>query len=525
MPTDSEYLARHNFMPSQNHSKIAKNTLLLYFRMILVMLITFYTSRVVLSRLGVNDYGIYNVVGGIVMMFSIVSASLSSAISRFLTFELGRNNESKLKTIFSSSIIIQACLGLIIVILVETIGVWFLNNKMNISPERMVAANWVLQCSALAFIVNMLSVPYNAAIIAHEKMQAFAYVSILEVSLKLGIAFLLYIPWFDSLIVYAALIVISSLIIRLAYAIYCKQHFQECHFFLVFDKNLLKEMFAFSGWTFIGSTSSILRDQGVNIVINLFCGTAVNAARGIAMQVYNAIHGFSQNFILAVNPQIIKSYACGDIDYMFNLSFRSSRFSFYLLFCISLPLIIQMNWLLSFWLETVPEFTLQFSIWILIFGMTEAISVPLQYVNQASGKVKVYQLVIGGIQMLNFPLSYLLLWLNFSPVSVFVLAVLISLICLVARLLILHKEVELRIFTFCNDVLLKIIIVSIFGTIIPFTLFYFWNPTLVLSRITLMLITFASACLASYYLGCQKSERDFISRKIESALKRLPHNA
>ncbi|MDE6636918.1 MAG: lipopolysaccharide biosynthesis protein, partial [Muribaculaceae bacterium] len=220
-------------MPSQNHSKIAKNTLLLYFRMILVMLITFYTSRVVLSRLGINDFGIYNVVGGIVMMFSIVSASLSSAISRFLTFELGRNNESKLKTIFSSSIIIQAGLGLIIILLVETIGVWFLNNKMNISPERMVAANWVLQCSALAFLVNMLSVPYNAAIIAHEKMQAFAYVSILEVSLKLGIAFLLYIPWFDSLIVYAVLIVISSLIIRLAYAIYCKQHFQECHFFLV----------------------------------------------------------------------------------------------------------------------------------------------------------------------------------------------------------------------------------------------------------------------------------------------------
>ncbi|MDE6637650.1 MAG: lipopolysaccharide biosynthesis protein, partial [Muribaculaceae bacterium] len=317
----------------------------------------------------------------------------------------------------------------------------------------------------------------------------------------------------------------SSLIIRLAYAIYCKQHFQECHFFLVFDKNLLKEMFAFSGWTFIGSTSSILRDQGVNIVINIFCGTAVNAARGIAMQVYNAIHGFSQNFILAVNPQIIKSYACGDIDYMFSLSFRSSRFSYYLLFCISLPLIIQMNWLLTFWLEIVPEFTLQFSIWVLIFGMTEAISMPLQYVNQASGKVKVYQLVIGGIQMLNFPLSSLLLWLNFSPVSVFVLAVFISLICLFARLLILHKELELPIFTFCKDVLLKIIIVSIFGTIIPLTILYFWNPTLVLSRITLMLIAFASACFSSYYLGCQKSERDFISRKIESALNRLTHNA
>lgn len=508
-------------MSLEKHSRIAKNTLLLYFRMILVMLISFYTSRVVLARLGINDYGIYNVVGGLVMMFSIVSASLSSAISRFLTFELGRKNVSKLALIFSTAIVIQVFLSVIIVILVETVGVWFLNHKMNISPERIIAANLVLQCSAVTFVINMLSLPYNAAIIAHEKMQAFAYISILEVSLKLGIAFLLYIHWFDSLIVYAVLTVFAALIIRLTYAAYCKRHFNECHFIRGFDKSLLKEMFTYSGWTFIGSSSSILRDQGVNIVINLFCGTALNAARGVAMQIYNAIHGFSQNFILAVNPQIIKSYASGEKTFMFNLAFRSSRFSFYLLFCISLPIIIEINWIFSLWLTVVPDYSVPFSVWMLIFGMTESLSVPLQYINQATGKIKIYQLTVGGIQLLNFPLSYLLLRSKFSPVSVFILSVFISIICLGARLIILHYNVGLSIPTFCKDVMMRILAVSLVGTILPFSLLIFWDPQPVIGRLSLMLIALSTAMLSSYFIGCQKTERQFISKKITTILSVL----
>lgn len=512
-------------MPSENNKRIAKNTLFLYLRMILVMLISLYTSRVVLSRLGVNDYGIYNVVGGIVSMFSILSASLSSAISRFLTFELGRNNDKRLRDIFSTSVIIQGLLGLLIVLLVEFVGVWFLNHKMNISVERVVAANWVLQCSTVTFVVNMLSVPYNAAIIAHEKMQAFAYVSLLEVSLKLGIAFLLYIAWFDSLIVYAVLVVFASLIIRMTYAAYCKRHFEECKFKFVFDRDLLKDMLSFSGWNFIGSSSAILRDQGVNIIINLFFGTAVNAARGIAMQVYNAVHGFSQNFILAVNPQIIKSYASGKIDYMFHLAFRSARFSYYLLFCISLPLILQINWLLGLWLTVIPKYTASFSVLVLIFGMMEAISIPLQYINQATGKIKIYQLVVGGMQMLNFPIAYLLLWMDFSPVSVFVLSIVISIGCLFARLGILHHSVGLPVGIFCKDVIRRVFFVTLLGSSIPIGLMFAWNPIMLSSRIMFLFIGFIMACLASLYVGCDKAERAFITDKLIGLLNKFRKNA
>lgn len=512
-------------MPSENNNRIAKNTILLYFRMILVIVITFYTSRVVLNRLGANDYGVYSVVGGIVTMFSILSASLSSAISRFLTYELGKKNEDRLKTIFSTSVIIQGLLGLLITILLETGGVWFLYNKMNINPERMVAANWVLQCSAITFVINMLSVPYNAAIIAHEKMQAFAYISLLEVSLKLGIAFLLYVSWFDSLIVYAILIAATSVIIRIAYGIYCKRHFKECKLEWAFDKRILKDMLSYSGWNFIGSSSAILRDQGVNIIINIFCGTVVNAARGVAMQINTAVHGFSQNFLLAVNPQIIKSYASGDMKYVFNLAFRSSRFSYYLLFCLSLPLIVDMKWILNLWLTDVPEYTASFSVLVLILGMVETLSIPLMYINQAYGKIKVYQLTVGGIQMLNFPLAYLLLWMKFSPNSVFVLSIVISLICIVARLAMLRYQVKLPVRRFFNDVLAKCLEVTIIGTLIPVITLLLFTPSNFVSHAGIILLAFISACASSYFIGCNAEEKQFIEEKANMAIKKLKHNA
>lgn len=512
-------------MPLEDSKRIAKNTLLLYFRMIFVMLISLYTSRVVLSQLGVADYGIYNVVGGIVAMFSILSASLSSAISRFLTFELGRKNEIKLQTIFSTSVIIQGVLGLIIVILVESIGVWFLNAKMNIAPNRMYAANWVLQCSIITFTVNMLSIPYNAAIIAHEKMKAFAYVSVLEVALKLGIAFLLYITWFDSLIAYAILLMLASIIIRITYALYCKRNFIECRFKRIFDRSLLKEMLSFSGWNFIGTSSAILRDQGVNIVLNLFCGTTVNAARGVAMQVYGAVHGFSQNFIIAVNPQIIKSYATGETMSMFNLAFRSSRFAYFLLFCISLPLILQMQWLLHIWLEVVPQYTVSFSILVLIFGMTEAISLPLQYVNQATGRIKKYQLTVGGLQMLNFPIAYLLLWCAMPPTSVFILAIIISVLCLIARTIILKRQIHFPMLKFYKEVITRITGVTIVGGIVPVLLIYLHSPTTIIERIGIMGVSITTAGIASLLIGCNASERNLLASTISKVLRKIKIHA
>lgn len=487
------------------------------------MAITLYTSRVVLKQLGENDFGIYNVVGGIVSMFSIVSASLTSAISRFITYELGRGKEDKLRIIFSTSVFIQLGLWIVIAVLVETIGVWFLNNKMTIAPERMYAAHWVLQCSVVTFGVNMLSIPYNAAIIAHEKMQAFAYVSILEVVLKLIVAFMLYIKTFDSLIMYAILLVIASLIVRLSYSVYCRRHFKECKLERRFDKNVLREMLSYSGWNFIGTSSAILRDQGVNIVINLFCGTAVNAARGIAVQVNNAVHGFSQNFMLAVNPQIIKSYASGQKDYMFNLAFRSAKMSYFLLFCLSLPLILEMPWILGLWLTVVPDNTAVFSSLILIFGMSEAISLPLQYMNQATGKIKVYQLTVGGLQMLNFPIAYLLLWFGFLPDSVFVLAIVLSQICLAARLLILRRTLGLSVRKFMMTVYLPVIMVTIIGSIIPVATAVLITSDNILIRLVICLTGFISAVVTAFFIGCNKDERKFVTAetfKLFSKIKR-----
>ena len=263
---------------SANNKRIAKNTLLLYFRMLFMMAVSLYTSRVVLNALGVEDFGIYNVVGGVVAMFSMLSGSLSAAITRFITYELGKGNQENLKKIFSSSVTIQIGLAILIIVVAEAIGVWFLNMKMNIPDVRITAANWVFQFSILTFAVNLISVPYNASIIAHERMSAFAYISILEAIGKLAIVFLIVISPMDKLIFYAILMCAVALIVRLAYGVYCKRHFEECTYHFIFDRDLLKHMFGFAGWNFIGATSAVLRDQGGNVVINLFCGPAANAA-------------------------------------------------------------------------------------------------------------------------------------------------------------------------------------------------------------------------------------------------------
>lgn len=310
---------------SANNKRIAKNTLLLYFRMLFMMAVSLYTSRVVLNALGVEDFGIYNVVGGVVAMFSMLSGSLSAAITRFITYELGKGNQENLKKIFSSSVTIQIGLAILIIVVAEAIGVWFLNMKMNIPDVRITAANWVFQFSILTFAVNLISVPYNASIIAHERMSAFAYISILEAIGKLAIVFLIVISPMDKLIFYAILMCAVALIVRLAYGVYCKRHFEECTYHFIFDRDLLKHMFGFAGWNFIGATSAVLRDQGGNVVINLFCGPAANAARGIAFQVNNAISGFVTNFMTALNPQITKSYAAGDRKYMMTLIFQGAR--------------------------------------------------------------------------------------------------------------------------------------------------------------------------------------------------------
>ena len=306
---------------SLSGTKIVKNTIVLYFRMFLLMLISLYTSRVVLYLLGEDDFGIYNVVGGVVAMFAILSQSLSTAISRFLTFELGRNNSERLSDIFSASLMVQILLAFILIIVAEPLSIWFLNTRMQIPPERLSAANWVLQSSLIIFAINLVGVTFNSAIIAHEKMSAFAYISLFEAVLKLSVAFLLGASSFDKLKTYAVLMLVVDLIIKSIYIIYCYRSFEECRCGPKYNHKLLKEIGTFAGWNFIGNGVLIINTQGINILTNMFFGVKVNAARGIASQVNNAVQQFVNNFTAALNPQITKSYAMGEYSFMNSLVF------------------------------------------------------------------------------------------------------------------------------------------------------------------------------------------------------------
>lgn len=505
---------------SQNNKRIAKNTLLLYIRMLFSMLISLYTSRVILQTLGVEDYGIYNVVGGVVAMFSIISGSLSAAISRFITYELGRGDTTKLTNIFSSAVIIQIGLSLIIVIFAESIGVWFLNAKMNIPADRMYAANWVLQLSILIFVLGLISVPYNAAIIAHEKMSAFAYIGIFEVSAKLIAVYFLQLFSCDKLILFTILIAVIAAIIRLMYGYYCKRHFEECSYHFIYDHTVLKKMFSFAGWNFIGASSVLLRDTGGNIVINLFCGPAVNAARGIAMQVNNAIFGFSNNFMTAINPQITKSYATGNYQYMMTLIFQGARFSFYMLLLLSLPVIINAYYILTIWLKLVPEHTVFFVRLVLLFSMSECISYPLITTMLATGNIRNYQIAVGGLQMLNLPISYILLRLGFIPESVLIVAIVISQCCLAVRLIMLSKMIGLSVKMYLKTVYLNIIEVTLLSAVLPVFVFYYLDDTFFRFFLTTV-ISLISTSLILLYVGCTKKERLFITQKGKNIIGRI----
>lgn len=504
---------------SANNKRIAKNTLLLYFRMLLTMVVSLYTSRVVLGALGVEDYGIYNVVGGVVAMFSMLSGSLSAAISRFITFELGTGNKDKLKRVFSSSVTIQMGLSAIILVLAETAGLWFLNNKMVIPESRMYAANWVYQLSLLTFVINLISIPYNAAIIAHERMSAFAYISIFEAVSKLVVAYCIVISPIDRLILYAIMLTTIAIIIRLIYGSYCKRKFEECTYHFIYDHDLFKQMFGFAGWNFIGASSALLRDQGGNIVINLFCGPAVNAARGIAVQVNAAIHSFVTNFMTALNPQITKSYASGDQKYLMTLLFQGARLSFYILLLLSLPVIINTHYILKLWLGQVPEHTVLFVQLVLIFGMCESISSPLITAMLATGKIRNYQLVVGGFQMMNLPISYVFLRLGAIPETVLIVAIAISQLCLAARLYMLRGMIGLKARDFIKKVYLNVIIVTVLSSILPFVLSNILDENFI-SFVLLCIVALVSTFLIEFYLGCTLKERQFVISKVKTIIKK-----
>ena len=505
---------------STNNKRIAKNTLMLYIRMFFLMVINIYTTRVVLQALGVEDYGVYNVVGDIVAIFAVISRSLSSANSRFLNFEMGRRNQARLCAVFSTGVSIQIVMAIAIAVLTEVIGTWFLNNKMVIPEDRLVAANWVFQFSIVTFCINLISVPYNAAIIAHEKMKTFAYISIYEGVAKLLICFLVMVSPVDKLVIYAALMCVIQLSVRFVYTFYCKRHFEECTYKFTFDKSLLKELFSYAGWNFIGASSVVLRTQGGNILINLFAGPAVNAARGVANQVNYAVAGFSGNFMTAVNPQITKSYAAGEISYMTSLVNQSARLSFYMLLFVSLPIIVNIDFILSVWLKEIPDRTTIFVVLTMIFTMVESLSNPLITAQQATGKMRNYQLLVGGINLLNIPVSYIFLSHGANPEVFLYVAIILSFVCLAARLFMIRLNTVFVILKFIQQVILNCFLVTTLSLVIPLSMSSFFKNSW-LSFILLSFICLLSTLIMIYFVGCNKDEKSMIKSRVVVLLNKI----
>ena len=505
---------------SSNNKRIAKNTLALYFRTFFSLLVSLYTSRIILNELGVTDYGIYNVVGGFVGMFTILSSSLSGAISRFLTFELGKGNIDKLNKIFCTSVNIQIILSILIVIVSETFGLWFLTEKMNIDPSRMFAARCVFHTSVIVLVLDLITIPYNAIIVAHEHMKAFAYLGITHTLLKLVIVLLLPFFFFDKLIIYSVLLLVTYVIIRILNGIYCKHHFSETNWHIYIDKSLMKEMFTFSGWTFIGSSSAILRDQGSNILLNLYVGPVINAARGIAEQVNGAINSFASNFMTAVNPQITKSYAANDKAYMLELIYKSAKFSLYLLLFLSLPIIVETPYILKIWLKVVPEHTVWFVRLILLYALCDSASRPLITAILATGNIKNYQLIIGAFQFLCLPISYFFLERGFYPEITLIVSLILNLCCLVVRLILLRSMIGLRVRIYIKEVVIKVVLIGIVSSALPIYL-SFRLPNSFSSFIVVIVLTLVITLLSIYCIGCSSSERYTLKKALFKLYKNL----
>ncbi len=493
-----------------DNKRIAKNTVVLYIRMIFLMVINLYTSRLVLQALGVDDFGIYNVVGGFVTMFSLLSGALSNAIGRFLTFELGKKNIERLKEVFSTSITIQILLATSIILIAEIIGVWFLNVKMKIPTERMTAANWVFQCSLLTFGVNLVSIPYNACIIAHEKMTAFAFISILEVMLKLCIVVLLLFLATDRLIIYGLLLMVLAILIRLVYGIYCSHHFEECHYGFTYNKKLVKEMIGLASWNFLGSSGAVLNSHGVNILMNLFFGVSVNAARGIAVQVNGAVSQFVSSFTTAVNPQITKSYAEGKFDHTFKLVFAASKYSYFLMLMLVAPIVAETPFILKLWLNQVPDYSVLFVRLTLIVTLLSTLSTSLYTLALATGDIKKYQIVVGGLGLSCFFITYICYKLGLPVEYAYYIAILINVLILFARIKILSDLTGLNVKNFICDVILRVAFVSF----VVFFLLYFYNihfshKTIYQVLERLIIITIVNI-VSIWLLGLKTPEKQYI---------------
>jgi len=495
----------------ENNKRIAKNTMMLYFRMLFSMGVGLYTSRVVLEVLGVEDFGIYTVVGGLVVMFSLLNRSLSSAIQRYLTFELGAGNKDKLRETFSTSLNILFIISLLIIILAQTVGLWFLNTMMDIPDGRMNVANLVFQISLITFVLSVISVPYNAAITAHENFKVYSQISIFEVVLKLVVVLSLKISMSaDKLIIYAFMLLGVALIIRLIYGFYCTKHYEECRYLRKIDIPLVKDMLSFSAWNFIGGSAFLLKTQGLNILLNMFFGVVINAAQGIAAQVQTVVSSFVSNFITVVNPQITKLYASKDFESMNKLVFYSSRLSFFLMLIFTAPIFMETEFILNLWLRQVPQYAVVFTQLMLISISIDMLSNPINTAVLATKKIALYQSVGGGITLLNIPVSFLFLKMGYSPYATIIISCVISVVALFARLIVTKNILPFSMGSYIKNVIMRIIIVSTSVTI----LLFLFKSFMALPAMFNIVIAFIVAILFIWLCGLRKNEKLLVTAYI-----------
>lgn len=502
-----------------NSKRIAKNTLVLYIQMFVSMLIGLYISRVVLNVLGVEDFGLYNVIGGVVAMFGVLNSAMASSTSRFITFELGRGNNDRLKLVFSVSLLIHILIALLICVLAETVGLWFLKTRMQIPPVRMQAAIWVFHFSIISAFISIINVPYSAVIIAHEKMGVFAYFAILDMVLKLVVVFLLQAVDFDKLKVYAMMLVIAQVIMQIIYWGYCFRKFDEARGGIRWNKPLFKEMASFAGWSMFGDSAVLLFTQGVNILLNIFFGATVNAARGIAVQVQGVISRFISGFQTALNPQITKSYAANDLTYMHKLIYVSSKYSFFLLLLLSMPIFLDIENLLVWWLKIVPEHTVNFVRVMLLISLVDSLANPLVFAAKATGRIKIYQSILGSLLLLVVPLGYVALKFGLPPESVFIVHLIIVIIGQIVRVWLIRNMIELPLREYLVQVVYKCFIVLLISPIVPFILYHLLDES-IYRFIVIVVTSCVSILTIGYVLALDKSEKLFLIDSVKLIAKK-----
>lgn len=502
-----------------SNRRIAKNTILLYMRMIVLMGIGLFTSRVILQTLGVNDYGLYNAVGGVLGMFNIVTSSLSTAVSRYLTYELGRGDKEQLRVVFSTSINIQFAIAAFIVIVAGLAGWWFVNFKMNIPDGRMEAANWVLFCCILSSAVTLVSVPYGASIVSHERMNVYAYMSILDVTLKLAIVYALYISPFDKLKSYAVLLLLVSLLMRYIYYKYCKKNFAECHYKFVFNRQLIKDMTKFAGWSFFGNGAWVLNTQGVSILINIFFGVALNAARGIASQVEGIATTFVNNFMVAMNPQITKLYAAGDLPNMHTLVCRGARFSFFLMMFFGIPSCLEAERILRLWLGVVPEYTVLFVRLSFVASICTLLGNTLVTAQYATGDIKRYQIIITIFGAWVFPLTWLAFKLGGDPSWTYIVYSAVYFVLVFVRIYLVKDMIQMPAWRYIKDVILRGAVVASLSFILPFAIYMTMPPTYT-RFILVWVVSIIVSGIIIYWVGMDAVERNGIRQLLNRILHR-----